>query len=76
MFSWDGGSDQCVVNLVLLSFCREQEEMYWDIVARKEATDQRAVTNQTLLEHPNLFADDEVRLSLLTNLSTPLLRHT
>ena len=43
---------------------REQEEMYWDIMARKEDSEKRAVTNQSMLEHTNLFVDDEARLSL------------
>ena len=43
---------------------RDQEEMYWENLARKEASDARAVKNQTMLEHTNLFADDEDRLSL------------
>jgi len=43
---------------------RDQEETYWDMIARKEASDQRAVSNQSMLEHTNLFADDESRLSL------------
>ena len=43
---------------------RDQEEMYWDIMARKEDSEKRAVTNQSMLEHTNLFADDEARLSL------------
>ena len=38
--------------------------MYWDIMARKEDSEKRAVTNQSMLEHTNLFADDEARLSL------------
>ena len=39
-------------------------EMYWDIMARKEDSEKRAATNHSMLEHTNLFADDEAKLSL------------
>ena len=42
---------------------REQEEVYWRLMAAKEAADERA-TNHHQLDHTNLFEDDETRLPL------------
>ena len=42
---------------------REQEEVYWKLMAAKEAADERA-TNNKQLDHTNLFEDDETRLPL------------
>ena len=43
---------------------REQEEVYWKLMAAKEAADERAVRNNKQLDHTNLFEDDESRLPL------------
>ena len=42
---------------------REQEEVYWRLMAAKEAADERATKHQQL-DHTNLFEDDESRLPL------------
>lgn len=42
---------------------REQEEVYWRLMAAKEAADERATKHQQL-DHTNLFEDDETRLPL------------
>ena len=42
---------------------REQEEVYWKLMAAKDAADERAFKHQQL-DHTNLFEDDETRLPL------------
>ena len=42
---------------------REQEEVYWRLMAVKEAADEKA-NNHQQLDHTNLFEDDEARLPL------------
>ena len=43
---------------------RDQEEVYWKLIAAKEAADKRAAKNNNKLDHTNLFEDDETRLPL------------
>lgn len=42
---------------------REQEDVYWRLMAVKEAADEKATKHQQL-DHTNLFEDDEARLPL------------
>ena len=43
---------------------QEQSDLYWELVEQKMAVDEKAEQNRTMLEHTNLFADDESRQPL------------
>jgi hypothetical protein len=42
----------------------DQAEYYWRLVEKREAADARAENNRSMLDHTNVFLDDEVRLPL------------
>jgi hypothetical protein len=42
----------------------DQAELYWQLVERQEEADKKAHHNRTMLDHTNVFADDDGRLPL------------